>query len=194
MLAAIKYNLTHLAVFEGRDARSTFWFYVLFLVLAHFAVSFAISLPFAGSMMGTAITAAHDGASDAEVRQRMMAQMGTMMRSSMWMSVVLSLVTMALVAASFTRRLHDSDKPGWLTAVAIVIQLVALGIAIASLEDAVRMVVLARTGDFAAIQGLQRRFFLQGLIGWIPIAMIIVLGAWPSTPGENRYGPKPAPL
>ena len=194
MLAAIKYNLTHLAVFEGRDARSTFWFYVLFLVLAHFAVSFAISLPFAGSMMGTAITAAREGASDAEVRQRMMAQMGTMMRSSMWMSVVLSLVTMALVAASFTRRLHDSGKPGWLTAVAIVIQLVALGIAIASLEDAVRMVVLARTGDFAEIQGLQRRFFLQGLIGWIPIAMIIVLGAWPSTPGQNRYGPKPAPL
>ena len=33
MLGAIKYNLANLTNFSGRDARQTFWYYVLFLVI-----------------------------------------------------------------------------------------------------------------------------------------------------------------
>jgi hypothetical protein len=37
MLGAIKYNLSHLLDFSGRDARQTFWYYVLFLVMLDIA-------------------------------------------------------------------------------------------------------------------------------------------------------------
>jgi uncharacterized membrane protein YhaH (DUF805 family) len=38
MLASIKYNLSHLLDFSGRDARQTFWYYVLFLFIVYWFV------------------------------------------------------------------------------------------------------------------------------------------------------------
>lgn len=194
MLAAIKYNLTHLTQFGGRDARQTFWFYVLFLVLVQIGVSMAVSIPLTGSMVGDTIVAARQGTGEAEVQQRMMEHIATLMRASMWVSAVLSLVSIGLLGASFTRRLHDSGKPGWIAGVAAAIQLVALVLAIARIDDAVRMTALAQSGDLEAVRAMQGRFALQSLLGWVPALLVIVFGVMASTPGENRYGPEPLPV
>lgn len=50
MLGAVKYNLANLANFKGRDARQTFWYYVLFLVIVQFAVSMVFTIPMYVSM------------------------------------------------------------------------------------------------------------------------------------------------
>lgn len=194
MLAAIKYNLTHLTQFGGRDARQTFWFYVLFLVLVQIGVSMAVSIPLTGSMVGDTIVAARQGTGEAEVQQRMMEHIATLMRASMWVSAVLSLVSIGLLGASFTRRLHDSGKPGWIAGVAAAIQLLALVLAIARIDDAVRMTALAQSGDLEAVRAMQGRFALQSLLGWVPALLVIVFGVMASTPGENRYGPEPLPV
>jgi uncharacterized membrane protein YhaH (DUF805 family) len=193
MLAALKYNLAHLTQFSGRDARQTFWLYVLFLVVAQIAISMAISIPLTGSMMGDAFVAARDGATPEVVQARMFERMSGMMKASMWLSVVLSLLSSALLAAAFTRRLHDSDKTGWIAAATFALQLVAMAMVISSIDDAVRMVTLVQAGDLPAMQGLQKKFAVQSLIGWMPAAIVIVFGVWPSTKGENRYGPEPLP-
>lgn len=193
MLTAIKYNLTHLTNFRGRDARPTFWYYVLFLIVVQFALSTLISVPLAGAMVGDAVVSAQQGVGEAEVQARMMARMSGMMRASMWLSVVLGLATAALMVAAFTRRLHDSNKPGWIAGVTVVLQLVSLALTITSLEDVIAMTVAMQAGDLAAVQGMQGRFFLQGLVGWVPLLLLVVFGVWPSTPGENRYGARPLP-
>lgn len=193
MLTAIKYNLAHLTDFNGRDARQTFWFYVLFLVLAQIAISMAVSIPLTGAMMGDAFVATKQGASATDIEARMVGHLGTMMKASMWLSVVLSLVSSALLAAAFTRRLHDSSKTGWIALATFAIQIIALVLVFTTIDDAVRMVVLTQSGDMLAVQALQKKFAVQSLLGWVPTAIVVVFGVWPSTKGENRYGPQPLP-
>lgn len=194
MLTAIKYNLAHLTDFHGRDARQTFWFYVLFLVIVQFAISMALSIPLSGAMMGDAFVAAKQGATSADIQARMFDRMSGMMKASMWLSVVLALITSALLAASFTRRLHDSGKTGWIALATFLIQFIALMLTITSIEDAVRMVTMAQSGDIMALQAMQKKFAVQSLLGWVPTAVVVVFGAWPSTKGENRYAPQPLPV
>jgi uncharacterized membrane protein YhaH (DUF805 family) len=191
MIEAIKYNLRHLTQFGGRDARRTFWFYVLFLTLAQIAISFAISIPLTGSMVGDAVVAARGGAGEADIQRRVLEHMGTVMRTTMWSSVILALLTTALMVAAFTRRLHDSNKPGWIALVVVAIQLVSVALIVSHIDDTVQMMGSMQSGDIAAIQEMQGKMAVRGLLGWVPLILTIVFGVLPSTPGENRYGPQP---
>jgi uncharacterized membrane protein YhaH (DUF805 family) len=96
-----------------------------------------------------------------------------------------------LMLAAFTRRLHDSNKPGWIAPLTALIQLGGIALQIASIDKAVRVVTLARTGDIAGIQEAQGALMLNGLVAWIPVVIVIVFGVWPSSDGDNRYGPEP---
>jgi uncharacterized membrane protein YhaH (DUF805 family) len=191
MLTAIKYNLAHLTDFHGRDARSTFWYYVLFIVLVQIALSLLISVPLTGAMVGDAVVGAQQGVPEAEMQARIMGRMAGMIRASMWLSVALTLLTTLLLVASFTRRLHDSGKPGWIAGLTALLQLAALGLTIASLDDMIAMTAAAQSGDLGALQGMQGKLMLQSLLGWAATIVLIVFGVWPSTPGENRYGAQP---
>jgi uncharacterized membrane protein YhaH (DUF805 family) len=191
MLTAIKYNLAHLTDFHGRDARSTFWYYVLFIVLVQIALSLLISVPLTGAMVGDAVVGAQQGVPEAEMQARIMGRMAGMIRASMWLSVALTLLTTLLLVASFTRRLHDSGKPGWIAGLTALLQLAALGLTIASLDDMIAMTAAAQGGDLGALQGMQGKLMLQSLLGWAATIVLIVFGVWPSTPGENRYGAQP---
>lgn len=194
MLQAIRYNLANLTRFSGRDRRQNFWLYVLFLVIVQALVSFAVSLPILGAMMGEAFDAARAGASEAELQARMMAQASGSVGTSTWVSAISSLLLIVLLAASFTRRLHDSGKPGWIAAIAALLQLASIAIALASVEQATQIVLAAQTGDLETLHQMQREVALQGMIGWLPMLVVLVFGLWPSTPGPNRYGEEPSPL
>ena len=192
MLTAIKYNLANLGNFKGRQGRSSFWFYVLFLVIIQIAISFLISIAMTGPMMGDVFSAAQQGASEAEIQKRMFDRLAGMMRVSAWSSSIVTLAMVGLILAAFTRRLHDSNKPGWIAPLTALIQLCGIALQIASIDKAVRVVTLARTGDIAGIQEAQGALMLNGLVAWIPVVIVIVFGVWPSTDGDNRYGPEPA--
>ncbi|MEW9855530.1 DUF805 domain-containing protein [Novosphingobium sp. M1R2S20] len=191
MLKAIKHNLTHLFSFTGRDSRTTFWLYVLFLALVHTAISLLVSVPITGNMMGDILVAAQRGASEAEIQERVFQRVNEVMRVSLWVSVALSLALVAFLLAAFTRRLHDSGRSAWIAVVAGAIQVVATVMTIATMDDAIRVIVLAQTGDLEAVEAMRGRFVLQGLLGWVPMVLVFVFGVWPSTPGENRYGAPP---
>lgn len=191
MLSAIKYNLAHLADFNGRQARYPFWMYVLFLVIVHVIVSLLLTVPMAAGVAGDVVTAARDGAGEAEVQAQIFGRMEQSLRMSMWVSAALSLVSILLLTAAFARRLHDSNKPTWIALLAAAVQIVALVLTISTLDEVVAMMQLAQSGDLAQVQAMQQKLMLQGLLGYIPLILLVVFGAWPSTPGDNRYGPQP---
>src|SRR6478736_4174803 len=103
MLGAIKYNLTHLLDFSGRDARQTFWFYVLFLFLVNIAIGTVLGIVMVASLMGPVIDAAQSGASEEAMGVMMGAKMGGFMRSILGYSVASNALMIVLLAASFVR-------------------------------------------------------------------------------------------
>ena len=195
MFEAIRYNLANLAHFSGRDTRSTFWFYVLFLVIIKMVISFAVSMVPGGSVAIETVQAVRGGADDAAVQQHMFASMGGVMRVAMWASVATSFAMVIMLAASFTRRLHDSNKTGWIAALVAVLQLLALVLTIGMIGDMAAFVSAMKLDDPKAIEAAaemqQGKYALQGLLGWVPLLLVIVFGVWPSSDGENRYGPEP---
>src|SRR5688572_15821657 len=113
MLGAIKYNLTHLLDFTGRDARQTFWFYVLFLFLVNIAIGMVLGFAIVGSLIRSAIDAAQAGASEDAMQAQITAHMGEFMGGIVWYSLASNVAMSLLLAAAFVRRLHDSNSSGW---------------------------------------------------------------------------------
>ena len=192
MLGAIKYNLTHLLDFNGRDARQTFWYYVLFLVVLQFLVSMVAMIPIMVRVMGAVFEQAQAGASEEVVQAQMQAMMSGMMGDILWLSVGMGVLVAALMLAAFVRRLHDSGRSGWWAALAVAGQ--AAGI-VASIRVAELMrELMPMMSDPANVQQViarQQDFSVYSLAGWIAPAVVIGFGILRSTDGPNRYGTEP---
>ena len=120
MLEAIKHGLGNLLNFGGRDARQAFWYYVLFVYLVMTAISVVVVVPMmvqaiaAGFRQGVAASQSGDPvAGQLAVEAAIANAMTGMMANLMWIGSITNVLMMALLAASFVRRLHDSDLPGW---------------------------------------------------------------------------------
>ncbi|MFS0848731.1 DUF805 domain-containing protein [Novosphingobium panipatense] len=188
MIAAIRYNLSNLANFRGRQSRSPFWFYVLFLAIIQVVISLVISIGLTGPMMGDVFSSVQQGLGEAEIQARLFERLAGMMRTSVWVSVVTTLIMAGLLVAAFTRRLHDANKSGWIAVFAVVIQLAALALQVASVDAVAQLMVIAQTGDVARLQEAQGQLMVNGMIAWVPLLVIVVFGVWPSSAGANRYG------
>lgn len=191
MLGAIKYNLSNLATFTGRDARQTFWFYVLFLVLAQYAIGLIIAMPMMGDSMSTAFKAAQSGAAPEQVQAQMMARMAGMMRTSMLASAGVSVVSALMLLAAFVRRLHDSGRPGWIAAIPLLLVLASLGYSMSHLEPMLDAMAHLDAAKPTAMLEAQRPMLMAGALSWVGYLIVIVFGAWPSTDGPNVYGEDP---
>ncbi|WP_395333255.1 DUF805 domain-containing protein [Novosphingobium sp. BL-8H] len=191
MLGSIKYNLSNLLNFKGRDARQTFWFYVLFLFIIQYAAGMLISMPMMGGMMRGAFSAAQQGASETELQARMMAQMAGYMRTSMTLSAVVSVIAGLLLLAAFMRRLHDSNRPGWIALIALALSFASKALIWSKMDEIIGAMSRMSEADPAGILGFQSKFVGASLMGWAALLIVIVFGVWPSTPSANRYGAAP---
>ena len=191
MLEAIRYQFAHLADFTGRDGRSTFWYWVLALVIVDFVTGIILSIPMAASTMGTAIHAARSGASEGEVRSRVMENMSAGLGTTLYLSLAVTLILTLLLFAPFVRRLHDTERSGWWAAVPGATQLFAIyhSIRAASALSAVMREGVTQ-GNVQALQGLSP-FDTLGLVPWIGYLVVIVFGVMQSQPRPNRYGEAP---
>lgn len=192
MLSAIKYQFTHLTEFSGRDARQTFWYWVLFLVVVQFVIAMVLAAPLYFDMFTSALNAARSGASEEEINAAMFANMGDQLRRQMLVSLVTGLITSALFAASFVRRLHDSGKPGWILALALVPYLGALLYNYANFDSMMALVESSMaTGDPDSMMINQSQLYAYSAFGWIGYIVVIVFGVMKSDDGPNRYGAEP---
>lgn len=191
MLDAIKYNLSNLTNLAGRDARQTFWFYVLFLFIAQYLIGLLISAPMMGGIMKDAFEGVSQGLPQAEMQARMMQSISGPLRTSMTASAAVSLIAALMLAASFVRRLHDSNRPGWIAAIALVFVLGAQALTFANMDAVLSAMMQIDPENPTAVLEAQRPLFAASALSWVGYLIVIVFGVWPSTPGPNRYGDDP---
>jgi uncharacterized membrane protein YhaH (DUF805 family) len=191
MFGSIQYNLAHLLDFRGRDARQTFWYYVLFLVVVQFAVGLVMWVPLMVGMFRQVFEAASAGVTDQDaVNQMIVSQMGGGMQQMIPYTLGLSAVMILLFVAAFVRRLHDSDKPGWWALLPVATQLCAMYVSYDSLGHMQELMTNAmqnRAAGFEQPGGLSA----YSMVGWIGYIAVIVFGVMKSTDGPNRYGDEP---
>lgn len=191
MLGSIKYNLTNLLNFKGRDARQTFWFYVLFLVVIQYAAGMVIAMPMMGGIMKGAFVAAQQGVTAEDMNARVMAQMAGYMRTSMTLSTIVSLTAGLLLLASFARRLHDSGKPGWISGLTFLLSLTSKAIVWSRMDEIVSTMQRVSADNLETAFAMQSKVVAASLLGYAAILIVIVFGIWPSNRGPNRYGEAP---
>ena len=191
MIEAIKYNLRNLTNFNGRDARPTFWWYVLFLVVAQYLVSLVATVPMMVGAMSGAFEAAQAGVDGQQVEAQMMAQMAESMRMVMWVGVVIGIISAAMILASFVRRLHDSGKSGYWAIIPMLTQAASMVFSIRMMDMIGELFTTAY--DPAQMQQFQNEMMWQsgGFVGWIGYLFVIVMGVLASDEGPNKYGEEP---
>lgn len=195
MFQSIRYNLANLGNFRGRDARSTFWWYMLFLVLVQALLTIIISIPMYVEMFGAAFEAAQTGADPQDLNAAMLSGLGDQMRSATYYGAGVTFISAALFAASFVRRLHDSGKPGWWLILALAPVLYTTVMNLINIDDVIAMTEAAMTQtDPDKALGDQSRLYMYGIVGWVGYLVTIVFGVLESDDGPNAYGEQPQPV
>lgn len=193
MMESIKYNLGNLTNFEGRDSRKTFWLYVLFLVVLQFVIGLIASLPLTFGAFEAAFDGARSGATEVELQAAMFQRMSEMITTQVWISAGLGLISALLIVAAFTRRLHDSGKPGWIAFIAVALYLASLVLNIANIDSAIAMLEqIGYSSDPRAMMQGQAEFYKYALLGWAGYLIVIGFGVLGSEPGANQYGDEPS--
>jgi len=198
MLNSIRYNLANLTNLEGRDARQTFWYYVLIVVVIQYAIAMIAAIPMYVSMFGGMFEAIANNPQDAEAGARaiegMIDDILEQVKMQVAVATVAGLISTALLAASFVRRLHDAGFTGWIALLPIGFYIVSLIYNVVMLDQMGEMMTEAMTAGMndpnANPFAMQAEMGLMGLFGWIAPLIGIVFGAWPSTDGPNEYGEK----
>lgn len=198
MLDAIRYNLANLANLNGRDARPTFWFYVLFLVLAQFAVSLVASVPLYVSIFSAAFEAGTQGGGNAA----MLSSVNDMVEDMRILTIVSFFVgaaTALMLIASFVRRLHDAGYTGWIVLIPLATQAFSMLYTISYMDriEELTLEVMQQsfsdpTGERINPYAVQAEMGLLGLVGWIGYIVVIGFGVLKSQDGPNQYGEAPA--
>ncbi len=192
MVGAIKYNLSHLLDFTGRDARQTFWLYILFLVVVQFVFGLLAMIPAMVSIMSGAFDAASNGASEGEMQVAMAADIGAMISQQVWISAGATLVSCFLFVAAFSRRLHDAGYPGWIAAIPVATSVYSVWHSVVMIDEAIAMAEAALANpEAASVAGFQQDASLASLIGWVGYLVVIGFGILKSQEGPNRYGDAP---
>jgi len=189
MLGSIRYCLARLVDFTGRDARQTFWYYVLFLALLNVAISMAVTVPMTVDIAGGAMAAAKSEAQKAAF----LARMNHWFAISVWVSSAASLVIMLLAAAAVVRRLHDSDHSGWWILLPVATNLASIVFSLQTQDRMQRVFesMLANTPGLHQAAEQQQQTSAYGMIGWIGLIAVFIFGILKPTEGPNRFGDAP---
>ncbi len=187
MLGSIKYNLRNLANLNGRDARQTFWYFVLFIAILRWISGMAIAVPVMVKMFGTMFSAIKQGSPPAALQGQVNGQMIAMMQDMIWFSIGIGVISGLLLLAALIRRLHDSDHSGWWAAGPATLFIAALAMIPAQIHQATDIIQTAGTKPLNPAAMMQQQAGLA-LVGWIPLIMVIVIGVLKSSPGPNRFG------
>lgn len=189
MVESIKYQLSHLTDFGGRDARQTFWYYVLFLIVLQFLIGMIAAIPMYIEMFSDAMDAARSGVDTNTMEANMMVGISGSLQQQATIGAVIGLLVIGLFLAAFVRRLHDAGFSGWWAALPVALQLGAIW---ASFEvlDIVSEAMRTMGDDPGAMRAMQSETIGYSLLGWVGYLVVIIFGVMKSD-GPNRYGQEP---
>lgn len=193
MLDAIRHGLTGLFRFSGRDGRRRFWLYVAFVYLVTQAISILVVMPVMNQLFVAAVQSGADRSADPERAFReTMELFGTAFSSIEWITIAITAISVAMLAAAVARRLHDRDRSGYwglLPVPFLVLAIVLTRRFLAAFQD-------ARTGQDGSLEtmpdmGVLLLLVVNNLIYLGLLITLIVILAGAGTPGPNRFGPPP---
>ena len=191
MLDAFKYGLRNLFNLEGRDARQTFWYFVLLIFIVRFVLGMIVAVPMVFAMFRAIFEAAHNNTDPEAMSISMFGAITDAMPQMMWAGIVISVVTGVLVLPSLVRRLHDSDLSGWWAVLPAALYIAGLSQAPAQMRKAIKvMLTMDPTNPPNQLQMMQAQG-IGGLLAYAALGLVIYAGVRKSTEGPNRYGTAP---
>lgn len=174
---AIKHEFANLTNFSGRDSRSLFWWWVLVIVIITVGLSIISGVVFAAGSMGSAFQAGVAGVDQAQIEAEMMRSMADSLGTQAWIGAAISLIGLALLIASFVRRLRDAGLPTLIAIVPVLTTLFACYVNVTSVDEMRVAMIQASTQTMdetvVASSGL-------GLVAYIGYLVVIVCGLIPS--------------
>ena len=192
MINSVRYNLSSLTDFSGRDARQTFWFYILFVFVVQYAIGIAVALPMIVSIFTTTFDAVSSGADPDTLSAEMLEGMTGYLELQMWVSAIVSLVAVLLVVAAFVRRLHDAGFSGWIAAIPVATQIFSVGYSIVMFDEIMAIAAESMNpANPANPAAMQIEAHPLSLVGWVGYLVVIGFGVLKSQHGPNRYGGEP---
>lgn len=175
-LDAGRHGLRNLLRFTGRDTRSQFWFWVLWLFIGYQLLGVVLGVAMVFSMGDLFVD---PGAQQVVTSDTIAADHLFFFRLVLTSIIAVSVLVVSLLAAAMTRRLHDSDLRGWWGLLPLPFLLFGMG---------------AMSVVFLSVMPSMRLFiagFLNNLIYLVALIVLVILLCRPSTPGPNRFGERP---
>ena len=199
LIEAVKHSLRNVLTFDGRDGRGTFWFYVLFLIVLQFVLGMLLSIPMIIGIFSQTVSAVQSDVSPEEMSALVMQGMIGHLELQMWGTMIIGLITAAMVVASFVRRLHDAGFTGWIAAIPAATQIFSLGYSVYVFDLVVEklpelMEEAAASNERVNAMTLQAEVAPLSLVGWIGYIVVVGFGILKSQDGPNAYGDKPAAI
>lgn len=195
MLNSIRYNLSKLTDFSGRDARQTFWYYILFLVVVNFVIGLLVSIPMMLSMFNEIFAAIGSGTGEPDpdaIAAGMADSMSGYIPIQVVLSAVIGIAMIGLMLAAFVRRLHDAGFSGWIAAIPVATQVFSIVYSFLVIDDVLAAMANAmdpaNSPDAMAIQAEAAPY---SAVGWIGYLVVIGFGILKSQDGSNKYGDEP---
>ncbi|MCX5513310.1 DUF805 domain-containing protein [Kaistia algarum] len=198
ILGAIGFNLRNVARFRGRDSRSRFWPYAILIVVLTSISAAKVMMPeltssierthrFAIENPDKATIESHAGGYTVHLRGFYPELMPRLDKILPGLAAVLG-VGVILLAASISRRLHDSGRTAaWML---LPIPMLVIGLVLFATLFAVFM-----AGEFEfnfLFIGLFVVLLLNNFAYLGSLLFLIAMLAKPSQTGDNLYGPAPA--
>ncbi len=177
----IKHCLANLTNLQGRDTRTTFWSWMLVIVVVTVIISMISGVVFAASSLTGAIQAGADSVDQAEMQAEMMRNMAGGLKTQAWIGVIMSLVGLALLFATFVRRLRDAGLPTLIAAVPVATVIYSSYVSLSLVDKTAEVFA---SGDLDAINALAASNGWSGAIGWIGYLVVIVCGCIPGGQGH----------
>lgn len=177
---AIKHCFANLSNFDGRDTRSTFWWWVLAIVIFNFGLSMISGLVFTMSSMTGAFQSISAGAEQEQIHAEMMQAMAGSLSIQTWIGVAISILSLLLLLAAFVRRLNDAGLPRLIAAIPVIATLVGSYFSITIVGELAEVMA---SGDLEAINEMSASASLWSGVSWIGYLVVIVCGLIP-----GKYG------
>jgi uncharacterized membrane protein YhaH (DUF805 family) len=193
MWGAVKHALSNLTNPNGRDARQTFWYWVLVVFVARYAASMVVSFPMTMKIMNMTMQSIGSGKPEdvTAMQSQMMAMIADDLSRMVWLGLAIGVVSMLLLVCSVVRRLHDSNLSGWLVLVPGALYGIALAQAPRQIEASIEMLKTMKPGTPPDVSQMMQAQGLLGLLAWVAIGLVIWIGVRDSDEEPNRYGDAP---
>ena len=177
IFASFRYNLSRLARFAGRDSKSQFWPWAIFVLVTAYGAAFCVT---GWAMMETVTVSmrVHEGELPESAAVEATAALGWL-----WQPLgLIAAIAIGLLAASVARRLHDRGRKGaW-----GLLPLPFLALSIAGTPVGFRFA--SGQGEISA---LETSLFVCSPLFYLALAGLLYLLAGSGEPQGNRFGPPP---